>query len=381
MTAVERRPGGVGRLRRLDAHVDDVGSIRAVALLRIALGPVVLVHLDPFLRLVAGGRSYDTQFWSPYWAWYPAPPRWLYAALLWAAAAAAVALTVGLLTRLAAVVTTGVVAYNLFLSTTHFHHNRAFLLVLLLGVTIAPSGRALSIDAWRAGRAGRPPTDLAPLWPLYLLRAEVSLVYLASGGSKLLDPDWWGGRVTWLRVVRVQDQVAASPVGWATDLLADRSFHTGAAKVIVLTELFIGLGLWGRRTRLAAVWVAVAFHLSIEISAHVQVFSMAALAALVIWAVPRTRDRTLLLAQGPSAPRAAHVLGQTVRALDWLARFDLRPAAPGDPPVTLVDRDGTVLEGRAAALLALSRLPVTFWLVAPLIALGRLRSAGRAARR
>ena len=39
-------------------------------------------------------------------------------------------------------------------------------------------------------------------------------------------------------------------------LLTDRDFHTGAAKAIVLTELFIALGLWSRRTRYAAVWVA-----------------------------------------------------------------------------------------------------------------------------
>jgi hypothetical protein len=32
-------------------------------------------------------------------------------------------------------------------------------------------------------------------------------------------------------------------------LLTDRGFHTGAAKFIVLTELFIAAGLWWRRTR------------------------------------------------------------------------------------------------------------------------------------
>ena len=76
-------------------------------------------------------------------------------------------------------------------------------------------------------------------------------------------------------------------------LLTDRDFHTGAAKAIVLTELFIALGLWSRRTRYAAVWVAAVFHLTIEASASVQVFSFLGIGVLLIWAVPSTRDRVL----------------------------------------------------------------------------------------
>ena len=50
-------------------------------------------------------------------------------------------------------------------------------------------------------------------------------------------------------------------------VLADRSFHTLAAKVIIATELFIAFGLWWRRSRYAAVWIAVCFHVVIEVSA------------------------------------------------------------------------------------------------------------------
>jgi hypothetical protein len=75
---------------------------------------------------------------------------------------------------------------------------------------------------------------------------------------------------------------------WGLSVLTDRSFHTGAAKVIVLTELFIAVGLWWRGSRYLAVWVAVAFHVAIEISASVQVFSFLGIAVLVIWAVPST---------------------------------------------------------------------------------------------
>ena len=177
---------------------------------------------------------------------------------------------------------------------------------------------------------GRPPLPIsAPGWPLWLLRFEAATVYAASGMSKLLDPDWFSGTVTWQRVVLVRDRVDASVLpSWAVDVLTNRSFHTVAAKLIIATELFIAAGLWSRRTRYAAVWVAICFHVAIELSAEVQVFSFLAIAALVIWAVPSTRDRVLLLdPDSPAQRRFATVVG----GLDWLARFRIEWEPSGGP--------------------------------------------------
>jgi hypothetical protein len=144
-------------------------------------------------------------------------------------------------------------------------------------------------------------------------------------------------------------------------LLADRSFHTYAAKLIVLTELFIAVGLWWRATRYAAVWVAVSFHVTIEISASVQVFSYLAIAALVIWAVPSTRDRLVVI--DPGNPRHRR-LASSIGALDWLARFRVLDGRPGTP-VTLTDRNGAMSSGPAAVARVLSRLPLTAWFALP----------------
>jgi membrane protein implicated in regulation of membrane protease activity len=157
-------------------------------------------------------------------------------------------------------------------------------------------------------------------------------------------------------------------------LLTDRGFHAGAAKVIVLTELFIAVGLWWRGSRYAAVWVAVAFHVSIQLSASVQVFSFLAIAVLVIWAVPSTRDRVLRI--DPTAVRHRR-LGTLVRALDWLARFRIEPA-PSGSRLELVDRDGTTLRGAPAIALVLSRLPLTAWFALPALLLPGVRRARRA---
>jgi uncharacterized membrane protein YphA (DoxX/SURF4 family) len=345
--------------------------MRSLALLRVLAGPAVLVSLWPFLSDALHGHIYSDAFYEPYASWYPELPRALYVGLLFLAAVAAVAMALGVVTRAATATAFAIFAYNLFLSTTHFHNNRAYLLIVLGLLAVAPCGRELSVDAWLRRRRRLPPLDpLAPGWPLWLLRFECAAVYGASGLSKLLDPDWFGGSVTWGRVVQARDDLDKLHLPhWVVSTLTDRDFHTGAAKVIVLTELSIAAGLWSRRTRYAAVWIAVVFHLAIEFSASVQVFSYLGISVLVIWAVPSTRDRLLRL--DTADPRQRR-LGAVVRALDWLARFRVEPAPPGSPP-QVVDRDGTMLSGAPAVAVALSRLPLTAWFALPAVLVSRLR--------
>jgi len=361
------RPGLLGGL---DELLGRKVSMRSLCLLRMAVGPLVLLHLQPFLADAWRGTIYRDVFYEPYAWWYPEAPRWLYVGLLWLGAVAAVAMSVGWLTRVASATTFGIVAYNLFLSTTNVHNNRAYLVIVLAGLAAAPCGRELSIDAWRRRRRHQPPLDpRAPGWPLWLLRFEASVVYGASGLTKLLDPDWFGGTVTWQRLVQVQDRLAGSPLpGWTVTLLTNRLFHAGAAKVIVLTELFIAIGLWFRSTRYAAVWVAVCFHVAIQLSAQVEVFSFLAIAALVIWAVPSTRDRVIVV--DLNRPRRRRLLAVVV-ALDWLARFRVEPGRPGQP-AAVIDRDGMVFAGPAAVAFTLSRLPVTAWFALPALLLPSL---------
>jgi hypothetical protein len=373
-TVVAPRPPA-GPIDAVDALLGQRVSMRSLALLRILVGPVTLLHLRPFVADALGGRIYRDAFYEPYAAWYPDLPRPLYGAVLAVGVVAAVAMTLGFCTRLATGATLGVVAYNLFLSTTHFHSNRAYLLIVLAALAVAPCGRELSVDTWLRRRRGQPPLDLrAPAWPLWLLRFEATVVYGASGLGKLVDPDWFGGTVTWHRIVQVRDRLDASPLpAWAVSLLADRSFHTYAAKLIVLTELFIAVGLWWRGTRYAAVWVAVCFHVAIEVSASVQVFSYLAIAALVIWAVPSTRDRLVVI--DPGNPRHRR-LASSIGALDWLARFRVLEGRPGSA-VTLTDRDGALSTGPSAVARVLSRLPLTAWFALPTLLLPGARSRHR----
>src|SRR5918995_4197042 len=85
-------------------------SMRALALLRMLAGPAVLLHLQPFLSDAWDGRTYRDAFHEPYAAWYPELPEAVYVGLLWLGAAAAVAMSLGLLTRVATTTTFAIVA-------------------------------------------------------------------------------------------------------------------------------------------------------------------------------------------------------------------------------------------------------------------------------
>lgn len=369
MTLVARPPSPVAAaVSGWDGLFERIGSIRPVAVLRIALGPVVVLHLWPFLQDARAGRYYDDHFWEPYVSWAPSIPGPLWAALLWVGAGAAVLMACGVLTRLTATVTFVVVAGNLLLSQTHFRHNRTFLAILLVGLALLPVGRVLSLDAlWRRVRKLPALGDRALIWPLVLLRAQVSLVYLASGISKLVDPDWLGGIVLWDRVVRYQHNLDPWPLpDWGVDFLTWRPLYYVVAPVAIGIELFLGVALWAGRTRLAALWVALVFHLSIELSAQIEVFSVAAVAALAIWVTPATADRELHMPAGAGAT--------AVRWLDWFGRFRI---APGEAGLRVVDRDGTTYCGGQARWFVLTRLPLTFPFAAPVWAVVGRRGAVR----
>jgi hypothetical protein len=256
-------------MARIDELLGREVSLRSLSVLRVLVGPIVVLHLWPFIDDARHGFLYRDTFHQPYWSWYPELPRALYVGLLVVGVVSAACMSLRVATKAASVATFVVVAYNLFLSTTHVHNNRAVLFIVLGVLAMAPASEA------------------GPAWPLWLLRIELAGVYFGSGLSKLLDPDWFGGTVTWLRVVRVQDHIPT----WLVGSLTDRSFHTGAAKVIVLTELFIAFGLWSRRTRMAAIGVAIAFHVAIQLTADVQTFSLLMISALVIWLRPSQLER------------------------------------------------------------------------------------------
>lgn len=184
-------------IERLDRFLAKPVSMRSVGIVRILVGWVAYQHLKPVVVQALHGHTYQDHFYHPYVSWYPELPEKGFAVLLVLGTAAAVAMSIGLWSQITTKVTFGVVAYNLFLSTTEMHNNRAYLFIVLGLLALAPCGRYFSVDAMLRKLRNKPPFEAnSTAWPLWLLRFECSAVYAASGMSKLLDPDWFGGTVT-----------------------------------------------------------------------------------------------------------------------------------------------------------------------------------------
>lgn len=361
MTATARTQAG--RASSPTDLFDRVVDRRPVAVLRLLMGLVVVRHLWPDVR--ASILPVD-RFHVPWWSWLPVVSHTGYRVVLGLGVAAGVAMVLGVATRAATIVAFGTVTYLLFVDMTGFHHNRAFLVWILFGLTRMPT-TSCSLPRWLADRS--PPDDTGYLWPLLMLRIIVASVYLTSGGTKLANPDWRTGLVLWDRVVSYQQHIPVG--GWIRNVLVDRSTYWVLAPAALAVELFVGIAIWFPRTRLTAIWIAFMFHASIEMAASVQTFSYSAIAALLIWVTPSTRDRSL---------RASPKMRSVVTRLDWLHRFRLLPAEPGTP-IMLIDRDGTIRAGRDATLTALSRLPLLFPAVAPALAFVRLTQPRSVTRR
>lgn len=123
MSLVERT---AGRLRHWNSMIDAIGDVRSMSVLRIVLGPIVLLHFSDTFRDALDGVVYSDRFYLPYADWYPEAGRDVYVVLLIAVAVSSVAMSFGFLTRLTTSFTAFVVGYHVFLSKTHFAHNRAF---------------------------------------------------------------------------------------------------------------------------------------------------------------------------------------------------------------------------------------------------------------
>ncbi|MGI9622651.1 MAG: HTTM domain-containing protein [Acidimicrobiales bacterium] len=351
---------------RLDKMIDALGDIRHMSVLRIVLGPIVLLHLQDYFADARDGIVYSDRFYLPYFDWYPEAGPASYEVMLWAAGISAVAMSVGLATRVTTAYTAFFVGYNIFLSKTHFAHNRAFLLILLITVALLPVGRHYSIDNRIRRARGVETTKSALLWPIWLVRFEVVVVYCASALSKVIDQDWWSGTVLRLRAVdNRQLALDEGAPAWILDILANDTFQWWFSKSAVLGEFAIGLGFIHRRTRLFALWLAIPFHLAIQIGARVQVFSWAAIAALVIWVTPAARGRTVIVG---SESRLRYV----VAYLDWFGRFETVEGPAGS--LMLIDSDGTERLGKDALWTTLSRLPALFFFAGPVVAYFRLRA-------
>lgn len=352
--------------RALRRWLDRTGDPTVLAIVRIAIGIFLFKSaLDAGLQFERVGFFGD-HFHMPFDIGI-APEHFVlgrsqYLVLIVTRVLLAVLVTIGLFARPALLVTSILGVYVLLCDRLQFHHNRYSLLCYAFLLSLTPCDKRWAIGGDR--ESGKP----ALLWAVPLVMAQVSLIYVASGGSKLLDPDWRDGTVMGLRlfgaIPKLRDIGAPeSVIRW----VATPSAGSFAAKGAIITELFLAVGLWVRPTRVVALWWGILFHLWIELTAKVELFSWLTIAMYAVFATHDVHARKVMF---DPTRASANVIARLIALLDWFARFEIKKWTP-DPlkeghAIVIVRRDGSFATGIYALLMATRCLPALFPLWAPM---------------
>jgi hypothetical protein len=100
----------------------------------------------------------------------------------------------GYRTRLALVLFFGSFLYHYYLQLHMFGTSFHRLLILVNAVLIlSPCGKALSLDAWRARRRGKPEANEVELWTQRVICVQIAILYFATGVHKIVTPAWNNG--------------------------------------------------------------------------------------------------------------------------------------------------------------------------------------------
>jgi hypothetical protein len=350
---------------------DELGDAYVLGAVRVALGLLLFANALRAMRELQRGYFGDVFHWTM----LPeglVPSRTGYTALVVAQVLLAVLVVAGYRARSALFASALAGAYVLFCDRLQFHHNRWALFCYSLLLALSPCDRSFFI----AGEV--PSTRIGPLWAARLAQLQVSIIYLASGGSKLLDSDWRGGRVLLERFHLYGSQALARGVPQGVvDLLLRPESASALAKLAIATELFLAIALWRSRTRIFALWWGVLFHLVIEGTSRVEGFTWLTLSIYALFATPDVRARKLFYDSSRFRGRA---IARLVSLLDWLARFEIRAWAPDavkkGHAVVVVRRDGTHATGIGALAMIARATPLVFPLWAPLAFVASFTRAG-----
>jgi uncharacterized membrane protein YphA (DoxX/SURF4 family) len=344
---------------------DQVGDTYLLAVVRLGFGLLFLNEAWLAYRQVSDAGYFGGYFHQPFLPESLVPSAGTYQVIVGAQLVAALLVVTGRGARPALLVAAGLLVYTMLCDRLWFHHYRHTMAAFATLLAFTPCDRHLCL-----GRAATP--AIGPLWAQNALKAQVSVMYLASGGSKLVDPEWRGGLMMQGMVRGLSQLMQRNHL--PTFLVEAMQTPLGAsvlAKDAIGTELSLAFLLWWPRTRRLAIWVGLLFHLVISQITPVRLFTLEMLLVYLLFVTPDSRARTVRYdSRHPS-------FAGVIESLDWLRRFQLAPAPKA--PFAVVDRDGTEKRGLDAVAVVVGAIPVLFvaWpLVAAVAAvLRRLRAS------
>jgi len=356
------------RIRRWQNQVGDTGSL---GIIRIAIGVMLFIKaLDEARDFQARGYFGDF-FHMPFVpeAWVPS--RSVYLATIAVRLLLAALITAGHRARPALLSSAIIGMHILLCDRLSYHHNRYTLLCFAFLLAFTPCDRTATIEGVRPPRTG-------PLWAAGLARLQVAIIYLASSGSKLLDHDWQSGRVLLDRFVRYGGEALDRGVPpRVVELFTQGTVTSALAKIAIGTELFLAFALFNPRTRIFALWWGVMFHLTIEVTSKVELFTWLTLTTYAFFVTPDRHARKLFF--DPSRPRGV-LLARAVSLGDWFSRFEIRGWEPdrlrNGHTLVVVRRDGSRATGIRALATIARCVPLLFPLWAPLALVASLTRGG-----
>ena len=149
------------------------------------------------------------------------------------------------------------------------------------------TGQVLSVDAWQRARKGiATPLPLAPIWPLRLMRSQISLIYMSSALWKLLYPSWRDGSAGYW--VLSQNMFQRFPWTVPSALEPVVPLFTWA---ILLFELLFPLLVWCRISRRATLVIGLALHFGLWLTLEVGPFSFIMMASYIAFVDPASLAR------------------------------------------------------------------------------------------
>jgi vitamin K-dependent gamma-carboxylase-like protein len=350
---------------------DEIGDTYVLGAVRVVLGLLLFSNALRAAHELQAGYFGDSFHW-PILPEALVASRTIYTLVVAAQVVLSALVVAGHRARPALMASALLGGYVLLCDRLEYHHNRYALFCYSLLLSLSPCDRSFYVASTLPG------TRAGPLWAARLAQLQVSLIYVASGGSKLLDPDWRSGRVLLERFLlfgtpSLEHRIPSAWIEWATQPEA----MSAVAKLAIATELLLSVGLWSRHLRVVALWWGVWFHIAIEATSRVEGFTWVTLAMYALFSTPDARARKVYYDVSRVRGR---LLAKLVRVLDWLARFDVKPWAPDGirrgHTVVVIRRDGTHATGVRALTMLARCLPLLFPFWAPLAIIAGFTKGG-----
>jgi len=266
---------------RVRAWRDELGDVQRLGLVRLMLGFFLFRQALHDVEHAATWGYFGTRFHIPILP-EALVPRRRSAMLLEAAMLTMGALVVAGIAARPSLFLSGVAGiYLLLCDRMRYHHHIYTLYLMALLVAFMPCDRS-----WARGRRfARDDERIGPLWAMRLLQLQLTIIYFASAGSKLLDADWRSGAVLADRVARYGSGAIARGVPhWLIHFLQSPLGGHLMAKGAIATELGVAIFLWHPRTRRLAAWAGILFHVTIDFTTGVDIFSWLSILVLYLFA-------------------------------------------------------------------------------------------------